>query len=116
SSPSSFFLERRQRLEARALELGNPSFGDLVDRGWVDEVQLLAAPASPRNEVRLLEQRQMLGDRLARHGEARHPSPQNAVFQGPGADARARADELKCGPSEQRRQVYLRLSLEKGAI
>src|SRR5208337_4269401 len=70
SSPSSFFLERRQRLEARALELGNPSFGDLVDRGWVDEVQLLAAPASPRNEVRLLEQRQMLGDRLARHGEA----------------------------------------------
>src|SRR5258708_810505 len=50
-----------------ALKFPNPAFGDLADRNGIDEVQLFSAIPLPRDEIRLLENRQMLGDCLACH-------------------------------------------------
>src|SRR5476651_477182 len=62
-------LEGGERAQMAALELPDPALGDRVDRHRIDEMQLLAALAPGSNEVRLLEDPQMLGDRLACHVE-----------------------------------------------
>src|SRR5215470_11695981 len=63
------FLECRQGAQTLTFEFPDPSLGDLVDRYRIDEMQLLAAKTLPRDEVCLLEDRQMLRDGLARHIE-----------------------------------------------
>jgi hypothetical protein len=62
-------LEFAQRLEARALELGDPSVVDFLQRNRVQEVQLLAPAPLDRYEVRRFEQREVLGDALPGHLE-----------------------------------------------
>ena len=54
-----------------ALEFPDPAFGDLVDRNGIDEVQLFPALPLPGDESSLLENREMLGDGLARHVQPR---------------------------------------------
>src|SRR6185437_11058354 len=49
------------------VEFRHPALGDRVDRDDVDEVQLLAALPLRRDEVRVLEDREVLRDGLARH-------------------------------------------------
>src|SRR5262245_39225681 len=63
-------LEVRQGAQARALEFSDPALGDRVDRHRVDEVELLAALALRRHQIGVLENSEMLGDRLARHIES----------------------------------------------
>src|SRR5712671_3295012 len=60
-------LEFRECAQAWPLELANPALGNLVDRHRVYEVKLFAPLSLPRHEVRILQNRQMLRDRLARH-------------------------------------------------
>jgi len=59
--------ELLERLQARALELLHPAVVDLVDGHGVQEVQLLAPPPHGADEVRVLEQRQVLRDGLPAH-------------------------------------------------
>src|SRR6185312_10030974 len=65
------FLEIGERLEPSALELADPAFGDAVDRHGVQIVQLLAAALFRGDEVRRLENVEMLRHRLSRHGKPR---------------------------------------------
>jgi hypothetical protein len=51
----------------RAVVPGDPAVGDGVDRLRVDVVQLLPAPPHGGDEVRGLEQREVLADRLPGH-------------------------------------------------
>src|SRR5258708_40123829 len=67
ASSFEYSLQRGERAQLAAFELSDPSFGDLVDRHGINEVELLSAEALPRNEVRFLEDRQVLGDGLAGH-------------------------------------------------
>src|ERR1700726_16498 len=60
-------LELRKCAESGQLEFADPAFGDLVDRHGIDEVQLFSALPFPGHEIGLLENRQMLRDRLAGH-------------------------------------------------
>ncbi len=62
-------LELPQRLEARALELGDPSVVDFLQRNRVEEVQLLAPAPVHRDEVRRFEHGEVLGDALPGHLE-----------------------------------------------
>jgi|ERR1051325_12052872 len=63
------FLELIERLQAAPLELAHPAVVDLVDRNWIEEVQLLAAAPRDGHEVRGLELVQVLCHGLARHVE-----------------------------------------------
>src|SRR3954453_16440967 len=67
--PFEALLEFGERAQAWTLELADPALGDLVDRHRIDEVQLLPPLALHRDEVRLLQDREMLRYRLARHGQ-----------------------------------------------
>jgi len=62
-------LELRERTQARAIELVDPPLRNVIDRHEIDEVKFFAAPAFPRYEICLFENRQMLGNRLPRHVE-----------------------------------------------
>lgn len=53
-----------------ALELADPALGDPVDRHGVDEMQLFAPLPPPGDKIGFFQDRQMLGDGLARHVEA----------------------------------------------
>src|SRR5277367_5488156 len=66
-----FFLERGQGGKVVALEFPDPTFGDLVDGNGIDVVELFPPSPLPGYETRLPENGEMLGDRLARHGEPR---------------------------------------------
>src|SRR6202050_5961117 len=63
-------LEIGERAEARALELADPPLRDLVDRNRIDEMKLLPAPSLRRDQIRRLEDHQMLGHRLSRHRQS----------------------------------------------
>src|SRR6516165_5043994 len=54
-------------MQSGELEFADPTLGDLVNRHRIDEVQLFPAVAFPGDEIGLLENRQMLRDRLAGH-------------------------------------------------
>src|SRR5262252_7430828 len=60
-------LELVQSPQAPALELLHPAVVDLVDGHGVQEVELLATAPRRADEVRLLEQREVLRDRLPGH-------------------------------------------------
>jgi len=47
--------------------LANPAPVDLVNRHWIQIMQLLAPAPDDDNQVRRFEQTKVLGDRLARH-------------------------------------------------
>ena len=61
------FAERDQLC---ALEFPDPSFADLVDRHRVEVVQFLASMLHSSDEVRRLQNPEMLGHGLPCHGEA----------------------------------------------
>src|SRR5262245_22411172 len=88
-----------ERLQASALELLHPAVVDLVDGHGVQEVELLAASPRGADEVRLLEQRQVLRDRLPGHphplAELREREPARlveAIEQLPPAGIRERSE------------------------
>src|SRR5439155_15466810 len=58
-----------QRLEAMAFVFANPALGDLVQRHWIEIMQLLAPPPDDDDKVRRFQQEEMLGHRLPRHVE-----------------------------------------------
>ena len=59
-----------ERLDAPPVVLVDPALFDLVDRRGVEVVQLLATAANGGDEVRGLQHREVLADRLPRHVEA----------------------------------------------
>src|SRR5260363_59657 len=63
-------LQFAERGQLGALEFPDPALADLVDRHWIEEMQLLAAVPECRDQVGGLENRQMLGHGLPRHCEA----------------------------------------------
>src|SRR5207247_9597584 len=58
-----------QRLKAMAFVFANPALGDLVQRHWIEIMQLLAPPPDDDNELRRFQQQEMLGHSLPRHVE-----------------------------------------------
>ena len=56
-------------LQAMALIFSNPALGDLVNRHWIEIMQLLAPAPDHSDQVRRLQQPEMLGHRLTRHIE-----------------------------------------------
>lgn len=71
--PVSVFFETlfqiAQRLKAMAFVFADPALGDLLDGHWIEVVQLFAPSPDHGDQIRLLQQQQMLGDRLTRHVE-----------------------------------------------
>src|SRR6185369_14955125 len=61
------FLERGERAYAVAVELADPAVVEGVDGRGIEKVQLLAAAPEGDDEVRHLEEREVLGHRLAGH-------------------------------------------------
>jgi len=59
-----------QRLQARTLEFADPAFANLMDRHGIEVVKLLAAAFDRRDQIRLLENGQVLAHCLPRHGKA----------------------------------------------
>src|ERR1700730_10811329 len=62
-------LELRKCAESGQLEFADPAFGDFVDRHGCGEVQFFEDLPMPGHEIGLLENRQMLRDRLAGNAE-----------------------------------------------
>jgi len=60
-------LEVAQRAKAAALEFFDPAHVDFMQGNGVEVVELFPAVPDDRNEVRILEQLQMLGHGLPRH-------------------------------------------------
>src|SRR5450755_538969 len=62
-------FQTAQRLKAMAFVFANPALGDLVNRHWIEVMQLLAPAPDDRDQIRRLQQQEMFGDRLPRHVE-----------------------------------------------
>src|SRR6266702_2786437 len=60
-----------QRLKAMAFVFANPALGDLVDRNWIEVIQLLAPAPDDGDQIGRFQQQEMLGDGLPRHVEVR---------------------------------------------
>src|SRR6476661_5701607 len=58
-----------QRLKAMAFVFANPALGDLVNRHWIEIMQLLPPAPNGSDEVRLFQNDEMLGHSLPRHVE-----------------------------------------------
>src|SRR5438477_9066449 len=58
-----------QRLKAMAFVFANPALSDLVNRHWIEIMQLLAPAPDDDDEIRRFQQQEMLSDRLASHVE-----------------------------------------------
>jgi len=56
-----------QRLKAMAFVFANPALGDLVDRHWIEVMQLFAPAPGDGDQIRRLEQPEVFGHRLSRH-------------------------------------------------
>src|SRR5262249_5378871 len=67
--PSAFEapFQVRQRLQARSLIFSDPPIRDLVDRNGVQVMELLPSAFLRNDELRVLENREGLHHRLARH-------------------------------------------------
>src|SRR5258708_1459202 len=63
-------LEIVERRHPASLELVDPAIGDLVNRDWIEIVELLASSPCGDDEIGFLEQCQVLADGLARHVES----------------------------------------------
>src|SRR4051795_13084011 len=86
-SARSFFrlqtaFELRERAQAVALVLADPSLRDLVDRYRIEVVQLLAAAPDGGDEIGALQYGQMLAHRLPRHGRSRLGEARTKLVQG----------------------------------
>src|SRR5438128_11476786 len=62
-------FQTAQRLKAMAFVFANPALGDLVNRHWIEIMQLLAPAPDDDDKVRRFQQEEMLGHRLPRHVE-----------------------------------------------
>jgi len=62
-------LQGGQCLKPRLLEFADPPFGDLVERHRVEVVQLLPSPPHGADQVGGLQDGDVLGGRLAGHGQ-----------------------------------------------
>src|SRR5436190_23720385 len=58
-----------QRLKTMAFVFANPALGDLVNRHWIEIMQLLAPAPDDDDEIRRFQQQEMLGHRLPCHIE-----------------------------------------------
>src|SRR5213593_3367839 len=58
-----------QRLKAMAFVFANPALVDLVNRHWIEVMQLLAPTPDGSDEVRLFQNDEMFGRCLPRHVE-----------------------------------------------
>src|SRR2546430_1535234 len=58
-----------QRSKAMAFIFANPALGDLVQRHWIEIMQLLAPAPDDDDEIRRFQQQEMLGHGLPRHIE-----------------------------------------------
>src|SRR5437870_1607 len=56
-----------QRLKAMAFVFANPALGDLVNRHWIEIMQLLPPAPNGSDEVRLFQNDEMFGHSLPRH-------------------------------------------------
>ena len=56
-----------QRLKAMMFIFANPALVDLLQRHWIQIMQLLTSAPDCGNKVRLFEENQMLRHRLPRH-------------------------------------------------
>src|ERR1041385_5150316 len=56
-----------QRLKAMAFVFANPALGDLVQRHWIEIMQLLAPAPDDDDKIRRFQQEEMFGHRLPRH-------------------------------------------------
>ena len=63
------FFQIAQRLEAVAFVFADPALADLVDRHRVEVMQFLAPAPDDGDQIRRLQQQEMLGHRLPRHVE-----------------------------------------------
>src|SRR5262249_61675003 len=61
------FFQIAQRLKTMAFVFANPTLVDLMQRHWIEIMQLLTSAPHDRDEVCLFQQDQMLGHRLAGH-------------------------------------------------
>jgi hypothetical protein len=61
------FFQIAQRLKAMTFVFANPPLVDLVQRHWIQIVQLLAPAPNDGHQLRFLKQKQMLRHCLARH-------------------------------------------------
>ena len=52
-----------------AFVFANPALGDLVQRHWIEVMQLLAPAPDDDDEIRRFQQQEMLGHRLPGHVE-----------------------------------------------
>src|SRR5262249_39723001 len=59
-------FEGVKRLQARFFEFGDPALVDLLQRHWIEKVQLFAAPPYGGDQVRRFEHVQVLRHTLAR--------------------------------------------------
>lgn len=75
-------LQRRQRAQVLLFELAYPALGNPVQRNRIDEVQPLPPFARPRDEIRLLEDREVFGDRLTCHLQPLAQLPQRLAIPG----------------------------------
>ncbi len=76
------FFEVPQRIQGLLFVLLNPALVYFVDRDGVKIVQLLAPPADSRDKIGVLQAREVLRDRLARHREVRTQFPQRLAPTG----------------------------------
>jgi hypothetical protein len=60
-----------ERLKAMAFVFANTALGELVNRHWIEVMQLLAPAPDDGDQIRRLQQQEMFGDRLPRHVEVR---------------------------------------------
>ena len=93
--------ELREGREPRLLELADPALREMVDRHRIDEMQLLPPRALPRHEVGLLQDRQMLRDRLARHVQALTELTQRLTVLGTQTVEQLPSARIRQGPEDQ---------------
>ena len=63
------FFQIAQRLKTMAFVFANPALVDLVQRHWIEIMQLLAPTPDDDDEIRRFQQKEVLGHRLPRHVE-----------------------------------------------
>ena len=62
-----FLFQPAQRLEPMAFVFSNPTLVDLLNRDRIEVVEFLSSMPDDNDELRLLQQCHVLGDRLTRH-------------------------------------------------
>src|SRR6516164_457791 len=76
------FLQIAEGLKPPSFKFPYPAFADFMDRDRIEVVQLLPTPSHRGDKVGVLQDRQMLADRLARHVKARAEFVQRLAIVG----------------------------------